>query len=31
VITLGSDLKAGSYLVEVRQGNNVKVTRVLKF
>jgi len=31
VITLGSDLKAGAYLLEVRQGNNVKVTRVLKF
>ena len=31
VITLGSDLRAGSYLLEVRQGNNVKVTRVLKF
>ena len=31
VITLGSDLKAGAYLLEVRQGNNVKTTRVLKF
>ena len=31
VITLGSDLKAGAYLLEVRQGNNVKTTRVMKF
>jgi hypothetical protein len=30
-ISLGSDLKAGAYLLEVRQGSNVKTTRVLKF
>ncbi|MBC7534934.1 MAG: T9SS type A sorting domain-containing protein, partial [Ferruginibacter sp.] len=28
---IGSDLKTGAYMMEVRQGNEVKVTRVLKF
>jgi hypothetical protein len=31
VIGLGAELKAGSYLLEVRQGNEVKTTRVIKF
>jgi len=30
-INLGAELKAGAYLIEVRQGKNVKTTRVLKF
>jgi len=30
-IVLGAELKAGSYLVEVRQGNVVKTTKVVKF
>ena len=30
-VNLGSDLRAGAYIVEVRQGNSVKTTRVLKF
>jgi hypothetical protein len=30
-IALGAELKAGSYLVEVRQGNVVKTTKVIKF
>ena len=30
-VNLGSDLRAGAYLVEVRQGKSVKTTRVLKF
>jgi len=30
-VNLGSELKAGSYLLEVRQGNNIKTTRVVKF
>jgi len=30
-INVGSDLKAGTYLMEVRQGNEVKVTKLLKF
>jgi hypothetical protein len=29
--TLGSDLKAGVYLIEVRQGKEVKIMRVVKF
>lgn len=29
-LTLGSELKAGSYMVEVRQGSEVKTTRVIK-
>jgi hypothetical protein len=29
--TIGSDLKAGSYILEVRQGNEVKTTKLLKF
>jgi hypothetical protein len=31
VIGLGAELKAGAYLLEVRQGNEVKTTRVIKF
>ncbi|MEO7522529.1 MAG: T9SS type A sorting domain-containing protein, partial [Ferruginibacter sp.] len=31
VIALGAELKAGSYLVEVRQGRIVKTTKVIKF
>jgi hypothetical protein len=31
VISLGSELKAGSYMLEVRQGKDVKTTRVIKF
>jgi hypothetical protein len=30
-IALGAELKAGSYLVEVRQGSVVKTTKVIKF
>jgi len=30
-VNLGSDLRAGAYIVEVRQGKSVKTTRVLKF
>ena len=30
-INLGASLKAGSYIVEVKQGNQVKSTRVIKF
>jgi hypothetical protein len=30
-ISLGSELKAGAYLLEVRQGKEVKTTRVVKF
>ncbi|MEI2748137.1 MAG: GEVED domain-containing protein [Ferruginibacter sp.] len=30
-INLGAELKAGAYLIEVRQGKQVKTTRVLKF
>ena len=30
-INIGSELKAGTYMVEVRQGKNLKTTRVLKF
>lgn len=30
-IALGAELKAGSYLVEVRQGNQVKTTKLIKF
>jgi hypothetical protein len=30
-ITFGNDLKAGVYLVEVREGNKVKTIRVVKF
>ena len=29
-LTLGSELKAGSYMVEVRQGSEMKTTRVIK-
>ena len=29
-LNLGADLRAGSYLIEVRQGNNVKTMKVLK-
>ncbi|MEI2748133.1 MAG: Ig-like domain-containing protein [Ferruginibacter sp.] len=30
-VNLGAELKAGSYLVEVKQGKTVKTTRVIKF
>jgi hypothetical protein len=30
-VNIGSELKPGSYFIEVRQGKNVKTTRVLKF
>ncbi len=30
-INLGAELKAGAYMIEVRQGKNVKTTRVIKF
>ena len=30
-INLGAELKAGSYMVEVRQGDKVKTTRVVKY
>ena len=30
-VSLGSDLKAGAYLLEVRQGKEVKMVRVVKF
>jgi hypothetical protein len=30
-LNIGSELKSGSYLVEVRQGNSVKTTRVVKY
>lgn len=30
-ISLGSDLNAGTYIIEVRQGNNIKKTKLLKF
>jgi hypothetical protein len=30
-ISLGSELKAGAYLLEVRQGKEVKTIRVIKF
>ncbi|MEO8769404.1 MAG: YDG domain-containing protein [Ferruginibacter sp.] len=30
-INIGSDLRSGSYMMEVRQGNEVKVTKLLKF
>jgi hypothetical protein len=30
-INLGAELKAGAYLIEVRQGKTLKTTRVLKF
>jgi hypothetical protein len=30
-MNIGSDLKAGAYFIEVRQGREVKTTRVLKF
>jgi hypothetical protein len=28
---IGAELKAGSYIIEVRQGKNIKTTRILKF
>ena len=28
---VGSDLKAGAYMLEVRQGNEVKTTKLIKF
>jgi hypothetical protein len=30
-LNIGSELKAGAYFIEVRQGKEVKTTRVLKF
>ena len=30
-INLGAELKAGSYLLEVKQGNSLKTTRVVKY
>jgi hypothetical protein len=30
-INIGAELRAGAYMIEVRQGKNVKTTRVLKF
>ena len=30
-LSLGSALKAGAYFIEVRQGKEVKTTRVMKF
>ena len=30
-INIGAELKAGSYMIEVRQGKSLKTTRVLKF
>jgi hypothetical protein len=30
-VNLGAELKAGSYMLEVRQGNNLKTTRVVKY
>ncbi|MEO6669792.1 MAG: T9SS type A sorting domain-containing protein, partial [Ferruginibacter sp.] len=30
-INVGAELKAGTYMMEVRQGNEVKVTKLLKF
>ena len=30
-ISVGSDLNAGTYILEVRQGNNIKKTKLLKF
>ena len=30
-INVGADLKAGAYIMEVRQGNEVKTTKLLKF
>ena len=29
--TVGSDLKAGAYMMEVKQGNSVKTTKLIKF
>ncbi len=29
-ISLGSDLIAGTYIIEVKQGNNIKKTKLLK-
>jgi len=31
LLSFGNDLKAGSYIVETKQGNTVKTTRVVKF
>jgi len=30
-INLGAELKSGSYILEVKQGNTLKTTRVMKF
>jgi len=30
-VNVGSDLKAGAYMLEVRQGKEVKIIRVVKF
>ena len=31
IVNIGSDLKAGAYILEVKQGNEVKVLRLVKF
>lgn len=30
-ISIGSDLHAGTYIIEVKQGKNIKTTKLLKF
>jgi hypothetical protein len=30
-ISLGSELKAGTYFIEVRQGKEVKVSKIVKY
>jgi hypothetical protein len=30
-VNIGSDLKAGAYMLEVKQGKEVKMLRVVKF
>jgi hypothetical protein len=30
-ISIGSELRAGTYIIEVRQGNNIKKTKLMKF
>ncbi|MEO6670161.1 MAG: T9SS type A sorting domain-containing protein [Ferruginibacter sp.] len=31
IVNIGADFKTGSYFIEVRQGRNVKTTRIIKF
>jgi uncharacterized delta-60 repeat protein len=31
ILNIGSELKAGTYMIEVRQGKNLKTTKVIKF